>query len=222
MSTADSAHATTRPDDNSDRWSGFFARNLPRAAILGPTLLLAGTLFMAAGVQLLPGDLDWISEPESMLSMFAAPLLFATWIVVGRTIARVAPRTGIVVTILGTLGAAGWAYPMTIRLFTADLVLNDFDPNALNDAMEGEITVYSLLAWALMTMMNFVVALTAGIALLRTRVAPVWTGVLLIAFVPLLFAAQAASVATEVTYPLAAVCLLAGVTGVVRSSYDPR
>lgn len=220
MSTISSTPANTRPHDPAERWSEFFMRNLPRAAILGPAFMLAGALCVSADLQLLPGDLDWISEPEGMFGMATVPFLFVTWIVVGRRIAHRAPRTGIAVTLIGALAAAGWALPMSIRLFTADLVLNDFDATALNEAWESEATVYTLLVFVLMTTMNFVVALTAGIAVLRTHVAPVWAGLALIAFVPVFITAQAAYVAIEVTYPLAAGCLLVGVAGVVRAGKD--
>ena len=200
-----------------DAWSSFFGRLLPVAAIAGPALMLLGALCVAFGIQTLPGDLDWISEPEGMFGMFAVPFLFATWIVAGRTIARRASRTGIAVTMIGTVAAAGWAFPFTIRLFSADLVLNDYDANAINEVWEGDTTVYSLVVFVFMTVMNFVVAITAGIAILRTRVAPIWAGIALIAFVPVFITAQAAYVAIEVTYPLAITLLLVGVVGVVRA-----
>jgi len=208
------------PGTATDPWSSFFGRLLPRAAVTGPVLLLLGALCVSAGIQTLPGDLDWISEPEGMLGVAAIPFLFATWVVTGRTIARRAPRAGIAVTLIGTVAAAGWAFPFVIRLFSADLVLNDFDANAINDAWEGDATVYSLLVFVCMTTMNFVVALVAGIAVLRTRVAPLWAGVALIAFVPTFMAAQGAYVAIEVLYPLAIAFLLVGVTGVVGADRD--
>ena len=57
------------PGTATDPWSSFFGRLLPRAAVTGPVLLLLGALCVSAGIQTLPGDLDWISEPEGMLGV---------------------------------------------------------------------------------------------------------------------------------------------------------
>lgn len=207
--------------DQADSWARFFDRLLPFAAIAGPVLLLLGALCVSAGVQSLPGDLDWVSEPEGMFGMAAVPFLFATWIVVGRSISRRAPRTGIAITLIGAVAAAGWAFPYAVRLFSADLVVSGFEANAINDAWEGDATVYSVVVFVFMTAMNFVVALVTGIAVLRTRVAPLWSGIAFIAFVPTFMAAQGAYVALELLYPLAIAFLLVGIAGVAGAGRVP-
>lgn len=218
MSTAHTSQVT-QPADHADRWSAFFTSLLPRAAMVGPGLMVIAALCVSFGLARLPGDLDWISEPEAFFGMLAVPFLFATWTVVGRTVADGAPRTGIAITLIGALAAAGYAFPMAIRSFSADLVLNDVAATAINDTWESdEASIFSLLIFVLMTAMLFVVAIVAGIAVLKTRVAPIWAGVAFVLFPPVFMTAQAAYVAIEVTYPLACALLLAAVVGTVHSS----
>ncbi len=218
MSTTTASHPAPSTE-HADRWSTFFTSLLPRAAIAGPALMVVAALCVTAGLSRLPGDLDWISEPEGFFGMLAIPFLVATWAFVGRTVATRSPRTGIAITLIGAVAAAGYAFMMAIRLFSADLVLNDVSATIINDTWESdEASVWSLLTFGLMTLMNFVVALIAGIAVLKTRVAPRWAGIAFLLFPPVFITAQAAYAAIEVTYPLACVLLLAGVTGVVRSS----
>ena len=64
----------------------------------------------------------------------------------------------------------------------------------------------------------FLVALIAGIAIIRTHVAPVWAGAAIIAWVPVFITAQAGYQWLEVTYPVANLLLLVGVAGTVHAS----
>ena len=63
----------------------------------------------------------------------------------------------------------------------------------------------------------FLAPIIAGIAILKTKVAPAWAGVALLCFGPTLMAAQGFYAAIEVTYPLAWVFMLAAVLGILRS-----
>jgi hypothetical protein len=160
---------------------------------------------------------------EAFFGMLAVPLLFATWIVVGRTVNGRAPRTSIAITLIGAVGAAGYAFPMAVRLFSADLVVNDVGATIINDTWESdEASIWSLLTFVLMSTMVFLVSIVAGIAVLRTRVAPIWTGIAFLLFPPVFVTAQAAFVAIEVTYPLAGAVLLAAVAGTVHPSAKSR
>lgn len=217
--TSQSGSHTERPD----RWSTFFADLLPKAALAGPALMVIAALCVTADLARLPGDLDWISEPEGFFGMLAVPFLFATWIVVGRIVAGQAPRTGIAITLIGMLAAAGYAFPMSMRLFSTDLVLNDVSATVINNTWESdEASIWGLLTFALMTAMVFVVALLAGIAILKTRVAPRWAGVAFILFPPVFMTAQAAYAAIEITYPLACALLLIAVAGTVHAPTPAR
>lgn len=218
MHTTDSQPLTPSAE-HTDRWSTFFTRLLPQAAIAGPALMVVAALCVTAGISRLPGDLDWISEPEGFFGLLSVPFLFATWVIVGRTVATRAARTGIAITLIGALAAAGYGYMMAIRLFSADLVLNDVSATIVNATWESDdASVWSLLAFVVMTAMSFVVAIIAGIAVLKTRVASRWFGIAFLLFPPVFMTAQAAYVAIEITYPLACALLLAAVAGTVHAS----
>lgn len=199
-----------------DAWTAFMQRLLPRAAVVGPVLSVVAALFVAFDIQTLPGDLHWISEPEAFIGYCAAIFFPATWIVVGRSISVAAPRAGIAVTLLGLVGAIGWTNPFVSRLLSIDLVDYGYDPNEIDDVWDNP-SLFSALAIPL-AFMVFLVAIVAGVAVLKTRTAPAWAGVALIAFVPIFILAQAGYVAIRVTYPVATVLLLAGVVGVVAAA----
>lgn len=202
---------------NVQDWSSRIGRVLTPAALVGPLLLIAAAGLVAAGVQKLPGDLDYISEPEGLLGLLAAPFLVATWIQVGRRIAERAVRTAVVVTLLGVVAAIGFSRPFAERLFLADLVEVGLDPAPLYDAIESP-TAYSAIAFLPVAAM-FLVALIAGVAIVRTQVAPIWAGIAMILFVPLFITAQAAYVAIEVTYPAATILFFVGVLGTVGNPW---
>lgn len=196
-------------------WHASMERILQWAPLAGPAIMIGAALFVTFQIQMLPGDLDWISEPEGLIGMLAAPFLVATWIVVGRRLSEGAPRTGVVVTLLGTLAATSFVNPMASRLLSVDLVEKGADPTFVNDTWDAP-TVWSGLSVILIFTL-FLVPLIAGVAILKTGTVPRWTGVAFIAFVPVFIAAQAAYAAMEVTWPLAWVVLLAAVFGVTRA-----
>ena len=112
---------------------------------------------------------------------------------------------------------------MAIRSFSADLVLNNVGATMIDDTWESdEASIFSLLIFALMTVMLFVVAFVAGIAVLKTRVVPRWIGLAFLLFPPVFMTAQAAYVALEVTYPLACAILVVAVAGTVHASTTTR
>lgn len=200
--------------DKPDYWTAAIERILSWARPVGPALMLVAALLVSFEVQMLPGDLDWISEPEGLVAMLAAPFLFAAWIAVGRRVSEAAPRTGVVVSVLGAMAATSFVNPMGQRLFSADLVELGVDPTVIHEAWDVP-NVYSALSVPLVFLL-FLVSIIAGVAILKTGVAPRWSGAALIAFVPAFVAAQGASVAIRVTYPLAAAILLIGVVGATR------
>jgi len=210
--------ATTEPTDS---WSRFFGRLVPVLAVVGPALALVAALFVTLQVQMLPGDLDWISEPESLFFYLGAIAFPATWIVIGRVIAARAQRTGIVVTVLGVLGAFTGASAAAWRHLSIDLVDRGVDPELVNEAWENP-TLYSSLATVATFPAFFLVPFIAGIAILATKVAPAWTAIALLCFGPTLMAAQGFYAATQITYPLAWAFMLAAVVGVLRADHDRR
>jgi hypothetical protein len=184
-------------------------------------LALIGALFVTFQVQMLPGDLDWISEPESLLFYLGAIAFPATWIVIGRAIARRASRTGIVVTAVGVVGAFTGVSAASWRHMSIDLVDHGVDPNLVNEVWENP-TLYSALAMLVTWPAFFVVPFIAGVAILATRVAPAWTAIALFCFGPTLMAAQGFYAAIEITYPLAWIFMLTAVAGVLRSDHAPH
>lgn len=214
--TADTA-ARTHISGARDQWSHAMERVLAWASLAGPLLMVGAALLVSFEIQMLTGDLDWISEPEGLIGMVAAPCLVATYIVVGRRLSEAAPRTGVVVTVLGVVAATSFVNPMTSRLFSADLVELGVDPSIVSDAWDVP-TAWSALSLLLIFQL-FLVSIIAGVAILKTATVPRWTGVAFIAFVPVFVAAQAVNAAIEITYPAAWIILFAAVFGATRA--DP-
>lgn len=224
MATITTPAPTTTPTkttEPTDTWSRFYDRLIPVLAVAGPALALVGALFVTLQVQMLPGDLDWISEPESLLFYLGAIAFPATWIVIGRAIARQAARTGIVVTAVGVLGAFTGVNAASWRHMSIDLVDHGVDPNLVNEVWENP-TLYSALAMLVTWPAFFLVPFVAGVAILATKVAPAWTAIALFCFGPTLMAAQGFYAAIEVTYPLAWVFMLVAVVGVMRGDRARR
>ncbi len=219
MSTA-TTNPSTATVERTDSWSRFYGRLIPILAVVGPALALVGALFVTFQVQLLPGDLDWISEPESFFFYVGAIAFPATWIVIGRAIAVRAARTGIAVTAMGVLGAFTGVNAASWRHMSIDLVDQGVDPDLVNEVWENP-TLYSALAMLVTWPAFFVVPFVAGVAILATKVAPAWTAIALFCFGPTLMAAQGFYAAIEVTYPLAWLLMLAAVVGILRSDSAP-
>lgn len=164
-----------------DPWSRFFGRLVPALAVVGPVLALVGAFFVAFQVQMLPGDLDWISEPESFFIYLGAMVFPASWIVIGRAIARSAPRTGIAVTVLGVLGAFTAVSAAAWRHMSIDLIDRGVDATVVYEVWENP-TLFSALATLATLPAFFLTPIIAAIAILKTRVAPAWTGIALLGF----------------------------------------
>ncbi|NND75089.1 MAG: hypothetical protein HKN44_08790 [Ilumatobacter sp.] len=214
MSITVASPASAEP--TTDPWYRFFGRLVPTLAIAGPALALVGALFVAFQVQMLPGDLDWISEPESFVFYLGAIALPATWIVIGRVVALRASRAGIAVTVLGMLGAAIAVSAAAWRQMSIDLVDQGVNPFVVNEVWDNP-TLFSALATLVTLPPFFLAPIVAGVAILRTRTAPMWSGIALLGFVPTFIAAQAVGVAIRVTYPAAWGLMLVAVVGVLRA-----
>ena len=204
-----------------DPWSRFFDRLVPALAIVGPALALVATFFVTFQVQMLPGDLDWISEPESLVMYLGAMAFPATWIVIGRAIARRAPRTGITVTVLGVLGSFTGVSAAAWRHMSIDLIDRGVDATVVNEVWENP-TLFSALATLATFPAFFLTPIIAAIAILKTKAAPAWTGIALLGFPPMLMAAQGAYAAIRVTYPLAWALMLLAIVGVLRADRPAR
>ena len=205
--------SSTPTSEASDVWSSFFGRVVPILAIAGPALGLFAALFVSFQVQMLPADLDWISEPESFIFYLGAIAFPATWIVIGRAISQGAARTGVAVTMLGVVGAFTGVSAAAWRHMSIDLVDQGIDPTLINQAWENP-TLFSAMATVVTFPAFFVTPIIAGVAVLKTKAAPAWVAVALIGFGPTLMAAQGFYAATEVTYPLAWALMLAATLGV--------
>ena len=197
------------------RWGATWERALPALALAGPGVGLVAALIRAAGIGTLGGELDWISEPGGLVLTYATPFMVATFFVLGRRIADQSFRLGLAVTGLGVAGVINLAFIAQLRLFLGTLTDNGFDPDALNAAFESpsawELGLLPLNAVGLLTWM------VAGIGVLKTKVAPAWSGVALVLGTPAVITAQAVNFQLELFWPLGMALWLAGVWGVVRS-----
>lgn len=217
MSDESSSLANDDAPRATPEWSTFFRRFLPFAAIAGPALFFVGALFVAADVGTLPEDLEWISRQEAVIGYFGVALLVTTWVEIGKIVSTNAPKTGIAVTLLGTLGALGALNVFARRSLSIDLVDYGFDPVELYDVWEEAST--STILTLIFTLPGFFLApLITGGVVVAGKVGPRWAGGALLLFVPFFIMAQAAYVALPLTYALATGLLLVGVSGMVRSA----
>lgn len=198
-------------------WQKSTWRAVERGSVIGPLLVVLGSLLLVFDVERMHGELAWVSHPEGSVGVFASIFLVATWIAVGRRIAASAPRTGVFVTLAGVAGTIGWAYPFALRIITADYAAGGIDPVAMNDVLVNGGSVWTALVLVPMSL-SLVVPLVAGIAIIRTQVAPAWAGVAFVLFPAFVVLAQGAYVAIEVTWPIAAILLLVAVLGTLRSA----
>lgn len=197
-----------------DAWAAAWRNALPALAVLGPASWFVAALMLAAGLGTLDGELDWISAPEGVVMAFGAPFFVATFILLGQTVARHASRIGIAVTAFGVIGTSFLSGISWFRIYMAKFTAAGLDPGAMNDAFESPTV------WDIAVATNagtFAAWLISGVVILKTAVAPRWTGACCIGgsiAVPL---GQAAYVATPFFWPLGTGLWLLASIGVARS-----
>jgi hypothetical protein len=198
-----------------NEWSAAWERALPYLALIGPGSWLIAALVRAAGISTLEGDLHWVSRPEGTIMTIGVPFFVATFIFMGKRVAERLPRTGIAITTLGVLGVSFLAAISGFRVFVAQFADAGLDTNTMNSAFEaGSVWIIPI---AILNVGQFLSWIIAGIAVIRTGIAPKWAGIALILGVPSLITAEAFYFMTELFWPLANVLWLLGIWGLVKS-----
>lgn len=200
MTTISGAPQAAHQHAGSDRWAVTWERALPALSVAGPGIWFIAALVRGAGIGTLDGDLDWVSRPEGFLMVLGVPFFVATFILMGRVIAREAPRAGVAVTALGLLGIAPAGMLSGIRLFMGQFTDAGLDPNTLNEAWHT--TSGWDLGFFLYNTSWFAAWIIAGTIILKSGIAPRWAGACCIAGVASIIAAQALYLALPVTWPL--------------------
>ena len=206
-------------ENRTNEWSAAWERALPYLALIGPGSWLIAALVRAAGISTLDGGLSWVSRPEGTIMTIGVPFFVATFIFMGKRVAERSPRTGIVVTTLGVLGVSFLAAISGFRVFVTQFADAGIDASTMNTAFEsGSVWIIPI---ALLNVGQFLSWIIAGIAVIRTGIAPKWAGLALILGVPSLITAEAFYFMTELFWPLANALWLLGIWGLVKS-YDIR
>ena len=201
--------------DGVDAWAATWMRVLPALALIGPGSWFVAAIVRAAGIGTLEGGLDWVSGPEGVIMSLGVSFFAATYILLGMTVARRAPRSGVAVTGLGLLGVTAFGGIAFFRTFMAKFTDEGLDPDTMNDAFE---TTHIWDVAAVTNFANFAAWIVAGIAILTTRVLPRWAGVCCLGGVISVLLAQGAYVALEVLWPLGTALWLAATISVVQES----
>jgi hypothetical protein len=199
-------------------WAASWRRVLPALALIGPGSWFVAALVRATGIGTLDGGLDWISGPEGLIMSLGVSFFAATYVVLGMTISRRAPRSGVAVTGLGLVGVTAFGGIAFFRTFMAKFTEEGLDPDAMNEAFE---TTHIWDVAAITNFANFAAWLVAGIAILTTRVLPRWAGVCCLGGVVSVLLAQGAYVALEVLWPLGTALWLAATVGAVLDWRSP-
>jgi hypothetical protein len=203
-------------ENQNDKWVSTFRKRLPMLALVAPLCFFIASVVRAFGIGTLPGELFWVSSYEGLIMTIGVPFFVATFIFIGQKIAERSPNTGIVVTVLGVLGAAFIAFISGFRALAAGLVASGMDPKAINDGFESEATMIWLSGLLLYNFCFFFAWIIAGVAIMRKKIAPWWVGLAFILSIPSLITAQALYYNLEIFWPLALGLWLLGVWGLVK------
>ena len=202
-------------ENRANEWSAAWDRALPYLALIGPGSWLIAALVKSAGISMLEGGLDWVSRPEGTIMTIGVPFFAATFIFMGKRVAERSPKTGITITSLGVLGVSFLAAISGFRVFVTQFADAGIDPTLMNDAFEaGSVWIIPI---AILNLGQFLAWIIAGIAVIRTGIAPKWVGIALILGVPSLITAEAFYFMTDLFWPLANVFWLIGIWGLIKS-----
>ena len=198
-----------------NEWSSTWERALPYLALIGPGSWLIAALLKSAGISLLEGGLDWVSRPEGTIMTIGAPFFVATFIFMGQRVAERSLKTGITITSLGVLGVSFLAAISGFRVFVTQFADAGIDPTLMNTAFEaGSVWIIPV---GILNLGQFLAWIIAGIAIIRTDIAPKWVGIALILGVPSLITAEAFYFMTDLFWPLANALWLIGIWGLIKS-----
>jgi hypothetical protein len=198
-----------------DEWVNTLAAWLPLLALAAPLSLFASALVRATGAATLPGELFWVSAYEAPIAGIGMPFFPATFIFLGKAIAGAFPKTGVTVTLAGTLGTGFMVFIIAYRGLVAGYVDKGIDPSLLADFMFTGILPF----FPVMNIAFFIAWIAAGVAILRSSIGPWWCGWLMLLGIFCIPISQAAYYKIEIFYPLGT-GLLALSVGVLAFSGD--
>ena len=175
-------------ENQTNNWTSTWNKSLPYLALIGPASLFIASLFLAAGIGVIPDKTYTNSSYEGFIMTLGAPFFIATFIFIGQTIAKRFLKVGILVTVLGILGASSLVFLSSMRLLQKAFVDSGFDSNTVWAAWDN------VSAWHIPLLLQNIAAplafIIGGIALIRTTISPKWVGILLAICFPFIATGQ--------------------------------
>ena len=164
-------------ENQTNNWTATWNKSLPYLALVGPASLFIASLFVVAGIGIIPDKTYTNSSYEGFIMTLGAPFFIATFIFLGQTLAKRFLKVSMLVTVLGILGASSLVFLSSMRLLQKAFVDSGFDSNSVWAAWDN-VSVWHipLLIQNIAAPLAFVIG---GIALMRTNFAPKWVGLLL-------------------------------------------
>ena len=198
-----------------NNWASTWNKSLPYLAVVGPASLFIASLFVAAGIGIIPDKTYVVSSHEGFIMTLGAPFFIATFIFLGQTLAKRFFKISILVTVLGILGTLSLGFLSSIRLLQKAFVDSGFDSNTVWAAWDN-VSVWHLplLIQNIAAPLAFVIG---GIALMRTNFAPKWVGLLLAICFPAIATGQFIG-KIEIFWTLGTALMTISLWGLVNSS----
>ncbi len=172
------------------------------------------SLFLAAGIGVIPDKTYVNSSHEGFIMTLGAPFVIATFIYLGQTLSTRFLRTSILITILGLLGTSSLVFVSSMRLLQKAYVDSGFDSNTVWAAWDN------VSFWHIPLLLQNVAAplafIIGGVCLMMTNLAPKWVGMLLILCFPAIATGQLIG-KTEIFWMLGTALMTASILGLVNS-----
>lgn len=200
----------------SNKWNEKLGKALPALSMVAPISWFAASIVYVLGIGRLPGGLSIVSSHEGFIMTLASPFFIATFIFLGQAVARQYPATGILVTILGSLGVTTLSAISSFRLFATSFVKYGIDPDTLLAAFNAGSGIFDL-PFILLQVSGFLSFIISGVAFLRFDNIPKWVGLLLIASIPLMITGQFFEYRKEIFWPLATLSWVLALWGLGKS-----
>lgn len=203
-------------DKFSNKWNERLNKALPSLALVAPFSWFVASIVYVVGIGRLPGGLSIVSSHEGFIMTLGSPFFIATFIFLGQSVARQFSTTGIVVTILGSLGVTTLSAISAFRLFATSFVNYGIDPDAILKAFDAGAGFFDL-AFILLQVSGFLSFIISGVAFLRSDNIPKWVGLLLIASIPLIITGQFFEYKKEIFWPLTTLSWVLALWGLGKS-----
>ncbi len=200
----------------SNQWNEKLSKALPTLSMVAPLSWFVASLVYVIGIGRLPGGLSIISSHEGFIMTLGSPFFIATFIFLGQLVGRQFPVTGIVVTILGSLGVTTLSAISSFRLFATSFVKYGMDPDTIVSAFNAGSGIFDL-PFILLQVSGFLSFIISGVAFLRSDYIPKWVGMLLIVSIPFMITGQFFEYKKEIFWPLSALSWVLALWGLGRS-----